>query len=105
MVDGSLTATDADVISRAAVNVIFGTDETLNSNPVGAFSTRVILLPTLKSNLFPSLTVMAPSVVQAGETALPALSAEMLVPPLAGVTEEAPKALPANSKIAEPIAR
>ena len=47
---------------------------------------RVRFAPELKSDLFPSRMMIGPRAVQAGEIALAALSARMLVAPVAGVT-------------------
>ena len=80
-----LSATVAEEISTPEVKVMFGGAEVLNSKPVGALSTKVNPEPELKSILFLSAMAMGPSVVQAGEIALPALSAERLLPPEAGV--------------------
>jgi hypothetical protein len=75
----------AELMSRPEMNVIFGTEEVLNSNPAGAFKMRVWPLPELKSWPLPSAMTIEPRVVQAGEAALAALSAEIFEPPLAGV--------------------
>jgi hypothetical protein len=87
------TAIEAAVMSRPAKNVMLGVAAVLNSKPAGGFSTRVTAVPGSKSNLFPSSITMGPRVVQAGEVALAALSAEMLSPPLAGVIETAARAV------------
>jgi hypothetical protein len=82
----SETATEAAVMSNPAVKVMLGVTEVLNSKPVGAFRMRVIgEAETVMSPRLPSRTAMGPSVVQAGDVALAALSAEMFVPPVAFV--------------------
>src|SRR6266702_2877666 len=78
-----LIATEAAEMSTPAVKVMFGGAEVLNSKPSGAFSTSVRFAPELKSNLLPSLMTIGPKAVQAGDVALAALSAGMLVPPAA----------------------
>ena len=78
-----LIATDAAEMSTPEVKVMFGGAEVLNSKPAGALKTRVRLAPELKSNLLPSLMTMGPKAVQAGEVALAALSARILIPPVA----------------------
>src|SRR5438105_576078 len=78
-----LIATEAEEMSTPEVKEMFGGAEVLNSKPAGAFNTRVTLAPELKSNLLPSLMTMGPKAVQAGDVALSALSARMLVPPIA----------------------
>src|ERR1043165_8707787 len=80
-----LIATKAEEMSKPEANEIFGGAAVLNSNPAGAFNKRTTLEPGLKSLLFPSLMTIGPRVVQLGDVALAALSAEMLAPPLAGV--------------------
>jgi len=89
-----LKESEADEISTPAVKVMFGGAEVLNSKPAGVFSTNVTPEPELKSNLFPSRIMMAPSDVQAGETAFSALSAEIPEPPVAAVMVTAAKARP-----------
>lgn len=79
--------TEAETMSRAEVNVTFGTWLVLNSKPRGVRRMNVIFVPVLKSNLLPSVTVIAPSVVQAGNVASAAVSAEILIAPVAGVTD------------------
>ena len=79
-----LTATEAAEISTPEVKVMFGSGtEVSNSKPPGTFNTRVRFAPELKSDLFPSRMTIGPRAVQAGEIALAALSARMLVPPVA----------------------
>src|SRR5207249_9494044 len=60
----------------------------LKAQPLGAVRMRVLLLPVAKSPLLAPLSAMTmfPSVVYCGDVALAALSADRLVPPLAGVT-------------------
>src|SRR6266567_2641996 len=86
---GLVMATVAFVMSRAAVKVMFGIARVLvlNSKPAGAFKTSVTPLLVAKSALLPSVMTMAPKLVHAGEDALAALSAEIFVPPGAGVIE------------------
>ena|SRR5437867_6562187 len=90
-----LNETEAEVISTPAVNVILGGAEVLNSNPAGALSTSVKPEPELISLLFPSRITIRPSVVHAGEMALAAVSARILVPPVALVIVTVPQARPA----------
>src|SRR6266404_3317976 len=78
-----LIATEAAEMSTPDVKVMFGGAEVLNSKPAGALNMRVRFAPELKSDLFPSRTTIGPRAVQAGEIALAALSARMLVPPVA----------------------
>ena len=92
---------EAEVISWLEVKVMLGRAEVLNSKPAGALSTSVTPEPALKSNLFRSSTIIEPSVVQAGEDALAALSAGMLVPPVAAVTVTAPNAWSAIKIVVE----
>src|SRR5215471_17510462 len=75
----------AEVISRPTRKEIFGVREVLNSKPAGAFNNSVCAVPELKSLLFPSAMTMGPRLVQAGEVALAALSAEIFEPLLAAV--------------------
>ena len=82
----SETATEAAAISNPAVKVMLGVTEVLNSKPAGAFRMRVIgEAENVMSVRVPSRMAMGPRVVQAGEVALAALSAEMFVPPVAFV--------------------
>src|SRR6266436_7565708 len=81
-----LNATDAVEMSTPEVKVMFGRAEVSNSKPAGTFNTRVRFAPELKSNLLPSRMTIGPRTVQAGEVALAALSAGILVPPVAGVS-------------------
>ena len=67
----------AEVISWPEVKVMFGGADVLNSKPLGAFNTSV---PEPMSLFMPSRIVIGPNTVHAGERALAALSAEMLVP-------------------------
>ena len=78
-----LTATDAAVILRPDVKVMFGTADVLNANPAGVFRISVTPVPAVKSELAPSFMEMGPRVVHAGEVALAAVSAKMFVPPVA----------------------
>src|SRR6266702_1609161 len=79
-----LTATEAAEISTPEVKVMFGGGaEVSNSKPADAFNISVRFAPELKSNLLPSLMTMGPKAVQAGDVALAALSARMLLPPVA----------------------
>src|ERR1051325_6715782 len=80
-----LKAAEAEEISAPAVMATLGTAAVLNSNPAGALSTSFNPEPVEKSFLLPSVMTIGPSVVHAGEVALAALSAEMLVPLVAGV--------------------
>src|SRR5437868_2148126 len=75
----------AEAMSRPVIKVIFGITDVLNSKPAGAFNKSVRPVPLLKSCLIPSVMTMEPSVVQAGEAALAALSAEILAPFMAEV--------------------
>src|SRR6266568_3259515 len=95
---GLVTATVALVMSCAVVKVMFGITEVLNSKPAGAFKTSVTPLLVAKSALFPSVMTMAPKLVHAGEDALAALSAEIFVPPEAGVIETVADAEIANKE-------
>ena len=90
---------EAEVMSWPDVKVMLGKAKVLNSKPAGALSTSVTPEPALKSNLFRSSMIIEPSVVQAGEDALAALSAGMLVPPMAAVTVTEPKAWPASRAV------
>lgn len=85
----SAKAIDAEAMSRAAIKPTLGTRLVLNSKPAGARRTRLTLAPALKSNLLPSLIVIDPKVVQPGNAASAAVSAEILLPPEAGVIDEA----------------
>ena len=85
MVVGLPRATDADEISWPEAKVMFGGAEVLNWNPAGAFKTKVTFEPAPKSDLLLSLITIGPRIVHAGAVALAALSARMLVPPVAGV--------------------
>src|SRR5213594_17976 len=58
----------------------------LNRQPLGAVSIKVTPLPVAKSPFAPSVMTMLPKVVNAGAALFWALSAERLVPPVAGVT-------------------
>jgi hypothetical protein len=98
-----LKESEADEISTPAVKVMFGGAEVLNSKPAGVFSTNETPEPELKSNLFPSRITMAPSDVQAGETAFAALSAEIPEPPVAAVIVTAAKARPARKTVSATI--
>src|SRR6266699_1468617 len=97
---GLVMATVAFVMSRPAVKVMFGIARVLvlNSKPAGAFKTSVTPLLEAKSALFPSVMTMAPKLVQAGEDAVAALSAEIFVPPEAGVIETVADAEIANKE-------
>jgi len=61
--------------------------DALKFHPAGAESIKVILVPVAKSPLalLGSLITILPKVVNAGDTLFAALSAEMLVPPVAVV--------------------
>jgi hypothetical protein len=85
MVDESVIATVALVMSRPLVNVTLGVTAVLNWNPAGVFSTRVMLVPIPRSVLRPSAITIGPREVHAGETAFEAVSAKMLPPPVAPV--------------------
>ena len=82
----SLNATLAAVMLRLAVKLTLGTCAVLNSKPAGTFRVIVWLLAVLKSPFAPSAMIIVPRVVQLGDVALAAESAEMLVPPEAPVT-------------------
>ena len=82
---------DAAVMSAPDVKVMLGKAEVLYSKPAGVFSTR-IPPDALMSVLFPSRIVIGPSVVHTGKIAFAALSARMLVPPVAFVMVTAAKA-------------
>ena len=69
----------------------------LNRHPLGAVRMSVPL-PVTKSPLAPSVMTMLPSVVKAGDVAFWALSAEMLVPPVAWVMVTAASVSAAPSK-------
>jgi hypothetical protein len=86
------------VIFRLEVNVIFGVTAVLNAKPAGVLRINVTLVPAAKSAAAPSAIVMAPNVVQAGDGALAAVSAEMLPPPEAGVTVTVAKAVSTPGK-------
>ena len=96
---------EAEVISWPEVKLILGGAEVLNSKPAGTLSTNVTPEPALKSDLFRSSMIIEPSVVQAGENALAALSARMLVPPVAAVTVTEPKAWPASRAVVDATKR
>src|SRR5207249_7886 len=84
----SLTAIDAEVMSCPAVKVMFGVTAVLNSKPIGALNISFTPVPVLKLprlGLLTSSMMMGPRVVHAGDWELAALSAEILVPPEAGV--------------------
>jgi hypothetical protein len=85
-------ATAALVMSVPAVAVRFGMTAVLNAKPDGALRIRVTLVPAAKSALAPSAIVTAPRVVHAGDEALAAVSADMLLPPAAPVTVTAAEA-------------
>src|SRR5207244_98755 len=87
-------------MSCPEANVTLGGAEVLNSNPAGALSTSVTPEPAPKSGLFLSAITIGPSVVQAGLVALAALSAEMLVPPVAAVMVTEPNASLASNNAA-----
>ncbi len=88
-----LIATDAAEMSTPEVVMFGGAEvEVSNSKPAGAFNTRVRFVPELKSNSLPSLMMIGPRAVHAGEVALAALSAAMLAPPVAGVSVTAAQA-------------
>jgi hypothetical protein len=86
MVLESVMATEALVMFRAAVKVTLGVTAVLNSNPAGVLRIKVMFVPTAKSPVAPSAMVIVPSVVHAPDPPVPAESAEMAVPPDAGVT-------------------
>ena len=90
---GLLKEIEAKLMSCPEVNVILGGAEVLNSKPAGVLRIIMTPEPEAKSNLFPSRIMIGPSVVQAGEDALAALSASMFVPPVAAVIVAVPKAL------------
>ena len=66
----------ADAVTDASV---------LKLHPAGQESLNETLVPTAKSVAVPSVTTTFPSVVQAGDAAFAALSAEIPVPPVAFV--------------------
>src|SRR5919197_6386294 len=82
-----VTAIEAAVMSLPEVNEPLPAP-VLKLQPLGAVRMRVLLVPVAKSPLLAPLSAMTmfPSVVYCGDVALAALSADMLVPPLAGVT-------------------
>ena len=88
----SVTATAAPVMFVPAVTPMFGVTPVLNSKPAGVLRIKVMFVPTAKSPLAPSAMVIVPRVVHAGETALAAVSAEMLPPPDAPVRVTVAKA-------------
>jgi hypothetical protein len=94
-----LNVTEAAVISREAVKVTSGGADELNSKPAGAFSTRVTAVPPAMSVLLPSVIVIGPRTVHAGEAAFADLSAEILVPPVALVIVTLPKERPPISSM------
>ena len=96
---------EAEVMSLPEVKVMLGRAEVLNSKPAGALFTSVTPVPAPKTNLFRSSMIIEPRVVQAGEDALAALSARMLVPPVAAVTATEPKAWPASTNVVATIKR
>ena len=89
----SVMATAALLMSLPAVKLTSGRTAVLNSKPAGALRTRVTLESAAKSLFAPSVMVIAPSVVQAGEGALAAVSADRLLPPDAPLTVTAADAL------------
>ena len=90
---------EAEEMSWPEVKVMLGGAEVLNSKPAGALRTSVTPEPAERSDLFLSAMTIGPSVVQAGEDALAALSAEMLVPPVAAVRVTDPKRRPASRTV------
>src|ERR1043166_8129445 len=76
--------TEADVIFLLAVKVDVTLAAVLKFHPAGAFSINVTFAPIAKSPFAPSVTTIFPSVVNDGELAFAALSAE-IVPPVAVV--------------------
>src|ERR1043166_9592744 len=86
-------ATAAEEMSLPELKVMLGGAEVLNSKPAGAFRMSVSPEPEPISLLFPSLITIGPRVVQAGRVALAALSARILVPPVAGVSATVANAL------------
>src|SRR5882724_762097 len=75
----------AAVMSLPELKLMLGTAFVLNSNPTGAFKANVPP-PMPPLSLPASVITIAPKLVQAGETALAAVSAEIPLPPLAAVT-------------------
>jgi hypothetical protein len=93
MVPASVMASEALEIFLLAVKLMLGMTAVLNWKPDGALRIKVTFVPTAKSALAPSAMVAAPNVVQAGDGALAALSADMLLPPVAAVTVAVAKAV------------
>jgi hypothetical protein len=86
-VEGSVTATLAEVISWPLAKLMLGVDAGLNSNPLGAFRTRVTPEPEEISVFLPSIMVMGPRVVHTPDPPMPAVSADIAEPSEAGVME------------------
>ena len=86
IVVGLLMATLAPVISAPAAKLMLGIEDVLNSNPAGAFNTKVTPDPAAKSPFAPSSILIGPKVVQAAVPPDTAVSAEMPAPPDAPVT-------------------
>jgi hypothetical protein len=87
IVEGSFTATLADMISWPPTKLMLGTEEVLTSNPLGIFKTMVALEPEEISDFLPSAIVMGPKVVHAPDPPVAAVSAESADPPEAAPTE------------------
>ena len=92
----SVTARLAAVMSPPEI-AMFGVIAVLNSKPAGAFRTSVP--PPISPLPLPgSAMTIEPRLVQTGVAAFAAVSAEILPPPLAGVTVTAASALLARVK-------
>jgi hypothetical protein len=87
IVEGSVTATLAEVISWPLAKLMLGVDAGLNSNPLGAVKIRVTPEPAEISDFLPSIIVIGPRVVHAPEPPMPAVSADIVNPPEAAVME------------------
>jgi hypothetical protein len=75
-------------MSLFLVKSMLGITAGLNSKPAGALSTKVTFVPRPNRVLWPRLrsySVIGPSVVHAGSGEFAAVSAEMALPPEAGI--------------------
>ena len=92
IVESLVTAAEAAVMLPFRARVVVTAAPVLNFQPIGDEIIIVSLAPVVKVPA-PSISETVPSVVYADDVALAALSAEMFVPPVAGVTVTCPHAV------------